>query len=483
MKPTTRRPASAAARWLLAAASLGLSACTFSTADVYRPLVLERFPKEERVQALHREHFGEMAEAEFQESLKLTRKTWDYFDIQVYQSSYAESDFRRLRKAISLAPENPFAWSQLGAYLALQHRPHAAIEATERGLDLLGRLEGSDEVPELRELGTVSRLNLAIYNNSAGRYGDALLALSSIGDLDGLNGFHRLAYYWAAAQAFTGLGELELSADILENGKQVAAQGLGKSRSEFDYPQYFRPKKRAAMFAYLEASNLRALGRYDEAVSKLRTALQPRTGFRELYDARFLLAVTYQEQGELSSARNELQMLAETVPPKLFRLEAIHYQLALVFIDMNELGPAEVELREAVRILRHRNDALQDTLASSPENPAHEILEAARTDDGWVFSPAYNRLAEAYLDRIERRRPRQDGEPGGTVHGSERLIAVKAETLLRTALGEMDLVLSGAARAPLPGVDSYADRSRAERNLRRVHELLGGGGELREGPG
>lgn len=490
-----RRPVPRSAALLALAASLGFTACTFRTADVYRPLVLERFPDQDRVEELRREHFPETPEEAFRRSLKLTRTAWDYFDIQVYQSSFAELDFDKLLRAIELVPENPFAWTQLGAYLALQHRPLAAIEATERGIEILDGLDASSGASELQELRTVSLLNLAIYHNTAGRHGDALLALSSIGGLDGLTGFHRLAYHWAAAQAFTGLGEYERSEKALKDGEKISTGDFGASRSRYDYPQYFQPNKRAATFAYLEASNLRGRGRYDEAISKLQSALRgkSKTSFPKLYDARFLLAVTYREVDRLASARNELKALATTAPPKLFRLEAVHHQLALVLIDLDQLGPAEVELRQAVRILRHRNAALDKTLESPPENPAHPILESARANDGWIFSAAYNRLAEAYLDRIRPSRAREEEPPGsspevgrpatgfgdpvpvsaGVVHGSDRLIVLKAKELLETALGEVELDISGAAKAPLPGAGAYGDRPRAERNLGRVHWMLG----------
>lgn len=475
----------------LFAISLVYGACTFRTADVYRPLVLESFPRHDRLEALRLQHFPDEPQERFRESLKLTRTAWDYFDIQAYQSTFARIDIDRLVRAIALAPRNPFAWTQLGAYLALQHRPQAAVAATDRSLEVLSNLSEPVSDPSLAELRVISLLNQAIYHNASGQHAEALFALNRIKEVRNLSAFRQLAYYWAAAQAFTGLGDFDRSQDALRHAKTVANQGLEPSKSRFDYPQYFEPSKRAVMFEYLEATNLRSQGRYAEAIAKLQHALYGpyRESNPELYDARFLLATIYQQVGELDKARRELESLATTAPPKLFRLEAVRYQLALVLIDQGELREAELELHQAIRILRHRNAALDIALDSPPSNSAHAILESARADDGWIFSPAFTLLAQAYAQRdnwdlVPHARstplPPLRGEESVDEHreSDRRLLAPhasarKAEELLKLALGEEPLDISGAARATLPGVSEYRQRHVAHQFLGRLYWISG----------
>ncbi len=425
--------------------ALGASSCAFTTTDVYRPLVVAEFPPPEDFDEIRTTYFPEADNLRFAESLRLTRAAWDYFDIQKYQSFYADLDIQRLADALAAYDENPFAWTQLGAYLALQHRPEAAALATLHALDVLDRLGDLTESAELTELKQVSRINLAIYHNTAGRPQAALAALDRAGEPEGLPPFHRLAYYWAAAQAHTALLDVKSSRTALEEARAVADQGLGTYGAWADYPQYFKPSKREALFRYLEASNLRIEGRYGEAIDRLDEAIDGPKGVADpkLWDARFLRALAYKESGNLDRAAYDLERLAVQVPGKLFRREAILYYLALVRIERQELIEARDALARSVEIVRADNrrlgKALEDTLASDGLPLAvSEVLGAAHTDEGWVFSPAFEALGEAYLDALAHRSPGRDNP----------LWVDEAERMFQVALGERGFPDDTRGRAP-----------------------------------
>jgi tetratricopeptide (TPR) repeat protein len=392
---------------VLCALALASGGCTaFRTTDIYRPLILASFPGTERVRALHADYFPDVESDDFERSVDLTRAAWTVWGFQKYQSFFADLDIERLVDAITASPRNPFAWTQLGGYLALQHRPAAGAEATRRALDLLdelGDLSGAEELVELKQ---ISAINLAIYHNTAGQPRAALDALTRLGAAEGLMPFHRLAFYWAKAQAHTALGEVESSREALVAASASAELGLGSMLGAADYPQYFKPHKRKALFHYLEAANLRAEGHYDEAISELERALDGKQGDRRLWDARFLRALAYREIGNLDRARNELEALGADVPGSLFRREAIYYHLALVLIEQDELEDAENVLAKAVELVEHDDRVLRKGLkrvaGEDVPEPVARVLATAYAQDGWIFPPAFEALGQAYLDRLDR---------------------------------------------------------------------------------
>lgn len=415
----------------LCALALALGGCrAFRTTDVYRPLILAEFPGGERVLTLHSAYFTGVDSEAFERSLDLTRATWRVWGIQKYQSFYADLDIERLVEALSEHEGNPFAWTQLGAYLALQHRPAAGAEATRRALGLLdeiGDLGGADELIELKR---ISAINLAIYHNTAGQPQAALHALARLEAPDQLVPFHRLAFYWAKAQAHTALGEIDASREALAAARATAESGLDSILGAADYPQYFKQHKREALFHYLQAAILRAEGRYDESIAELNRALDGKKGERRLWDARFLRALAYKETGNLDRARNELEALGADVPGSLFRRESVYYHLALVLIEQDELEAAESELARAVELVK-RNDrrlrkVLEEAAGDGVSQDVARVLATAYEDDGWIFPPAFEALGQGYLTRLERRGPNR-GYP---------VWAAAAERMFQIALGE-----------------------------------------------
>lgn len=429
-----RVAASACAIMALAASVSGCAVGAFTTTDVYRPLVLTEFPNEARQEALRRDHFPEADADQIRESFRFTRAAHEAWVIHKYQSYFADLDIGRLVDALRHYGDNPFAWTQLGAYMALQHRPEAAARATERALDILDGLGAGGEAPELAELRRVSAINLAIYRNAGGQPEGALRALARLGPPDALTNFHQLAYQWTAAQAYTAMGDVASSREALSAARRAVERGLEPIPGRGDYPQYFQANRREAMFRFLEASNLRTERRYPEALGALNEALRgPRSvSDHDLLDARFLRALVFVETGNLDRAVSELEDLTEQVPRKLFRREAVFYHLALVRIEREELGGARNALARAVEITRHGNGVLRKQLARAVSSPAagselpealRDVLRSAYVDAGWVYAPAFEALGGAYLEAFS------------AAAGGDPRLAAEGERMFEVALG------------------------------------------------
>ena len=450
-----------------------MSSCAFHTVDIYRPLIVDEFPRGEMVDAVRVAYFPEADSEKFRQSLKLTRAAWDYFDIQKYGSFYAELDIERLVTAIDLYPENAFAWTQLGAYLMLQHRAGAAIAATERSSELVRAHEGWQEALLLAELETINGINLAIYHNSAASPTGALVALAGIDPPAETDPFRRLAYYWAHAQASSAAGDVSASLEALSKACEAAGNmALREYKVKLDYSQYFKPARRAALFEYLAANAALETGDLDEALARLDLAIEGRAdgevtiervcesqrGSRsKLWEARYLRALVRREKGDLVGALNEFELLLEQVPHKLFRHEALYYQLALTLIDRDEFVDAELALGEAVDRTDRKNTQLARAVGGIPsEGEVRSVLEIALQDEGWLFGPGYLSLGEAWLRRLSKNR------------GSDPVAAKEARNAFDIARGERGLVAPRRIEPPLPGTGKPSDRRAAAVGLARL---------------
>lgn len=365
-------------KWVFGAALLvGLTSCApYTTVDVYRPLIVDRVPAAEDEIGFFVEVYPERDEDGVRRSLKLTRKAWDYFGIQKYDRRLSYLSLERLQRALELFPENPFAWVQLGSYLALQHQPLAAANATTRALEELERKEfGPGASLILGDLQQTGQINLALYYGLAQRFDEALQAVEQVPKED-LDAFRSLAVVWARSIALIGLGRGEDASEYLLSAEQWIEGLVGKPGwiVRRDYPQYFVDRRRGAVFAFLRGQALLVSGQPAIGAEELEKSveLDPR-----LWDARFALGSAYYAQGDLNSALAIVQGLREELPGgMIYREEVVHFNLGNILAELGDTEEAEESFREAIEVVERRRKLLDSRVRDAlPGELDAELLE------------------------------------------------------------------------------------------------------------
>jgi len=269
--------------WLLAAS---LSGCVFSTSDIRRPLVVDRVPEE--TDTLTSLAGNGVTKEDIQKSLAFTRTDVERFDVKKYGHGTNLLGLERAGKALSQFPQNPYAWIQLGADLALMNQMDAAVAASEKGLALIAHT-GDKEAKELAPLETIALLNLASFNLTIGNYEDASNALQKLKPPSSSDPIRRLAYYWTSAQVLSALGETDEAREALRLAREVRPFELnnGDNEQRFDYPQYFDKTMWTGNSLYIEGLISLDERDYQTAITKLRESEKQDA---RLWESSFALA-------------------------------------------------------------------------------------------------------------------------------------------------------------------------------------------------
>lgn len=411
----------------------------YLTHNIARPMVVRKVPD---AADLNLPCGSERASADDRaRSLSLLAQPNERTGINTYSGDFVYTYLGRIRESLALCPENPYAWSLMGVYLALQHQPLEAIRATDRALAPLdARLDrGQLLASPLAELYRMSQINLASYQYLSGFSHEALRTLARLdqrvdtGAVD-LPTPERILKLRIEVQALTLADRGEDAREVLAKLRPLAAEHSTAWRNlvwELRYPQIFEGDRREAVNLYLDGLVALHSGRSREARTALRRAihLDP-----QRWEAHFSLAEAYAaSEGGLPQAIEMLETLADQLDDskEFVRTEVLLYNLALTCLDAGEPECAEKSLRAAieeaeqreVQVIEQLNRALlapcrvpDDAACGSGRSEPPEqcrdagtaFLLAAIDPCRIVFSPAELALGDLLRNRTSAAAPSGD---------------------------------------------------------------------------
>jgi tetratricopeptide (TPR) repeat protein len=267
--------------------------CSFSSHDIYRPLVRDRDPDyDKQIKSLTeyclREALQvepETAEKRRLKSLKLVKREMSHYNIQKYDDYLIDTSIGNISLSLARCPRNPFGWNTLGAYLALNHQMEAAKVVAERALIELENIKkiSIDIYNNLSDIELLIYLNLAMYLESLGESEASLKSLESTKNILAENIFFRMFYYWIRIRALIGAGKLEEAENVLKKAWTLSNQKWPRYREfSMHYPQYFKTRKRRAVLFYLKSGLEIENGDIGDAEKSLKAAWRGFKNAREV---------------------------------------------------------------------------------------------------------------------------------------------------------------------------------------------------------
>jgi|GEM_PF-2481350 len=394
-------------RCLLFCLTVLLSGCTYRTFDVRRPLVIENVPVTDEQLASVQHQFPNVLAKNLRQSFQLSRDARNMFGFHKHNDWSSFVPVSKLVKAIDLVPKNPYAWVQLGAYLALDHQSQAAIMATERGLEVLDGQCVHICSPEWQQLRTTARLNLAAYRLEAERPLGALLALQQI-TRPADRALERLIYFWTSADVKSALGDVAGAREDLRHAAAVPEAELMRDElAKEAYPHYFGDS-RLALHAYLEAVVEIEAANDDAAEAKLREAIAKNDS---AWDAYLLLSDVQYRRKDYNAAIATLLKLKGAAPQNdLFHPERLCYNLGNAYLaryqlsgNKHDLEAARENFEQAIEFVSKRfaSEQRQVRRAGAFRNLEHPetarfFLDALGTTSPF-YADAYNNLGTVFL--------------------------------------------------------------------------------------
>lgn len=442
--------------WIIAPSlAFLLTGCNITTYDVRRPLVVDTVPKEPGSVGVFARLYGVDYKAA-EDSLNAARHARRVFGVYRRDEGNAYLNVERLGEALDDMPRNPYAWIQLGAYLALTHQTEAAIDASRRGLKSISEVCGKERCPaDLEGLRVVGSINLAMYCLSVDQPLQASLALDEIRPEEQAP-FYALAYYWTATDTLTRLHDFGGAEQALASAAALNLTDTNSHDLQFAYEQYFQKNKRDAIQNYLQGQMDLERHHYAPARASLTKAKE----FDEtLWDARLALANVWFAEKQYGQTIAELRALKRDVPEHmLLRPERVDFNLGNAYFARFKAEGSMADLRSA----RSAYEAATEQVRERYRNARSTVRRARaikRTEDiaaffinalaamQQEFGDGLNNLGLAY--REESRRATDDTE--------RVLLLAHAEEAWLRALTDL----------------SWPDRDLAYTNLTRIYMETG----------
>lgn len=388
--------------WLLCVALL--AGCVSSPrVDARRPLVGCKVPTLGEIRPL----ISGYSDKTLSDSLGDAAYAQNVFGLMRAEDWYSYPFFSQLNDAVGLVRENPFAWINLGAYLAVNHETEAAILATQRGLGSIEEICRNKSCPPV--LGCFrdhAAINLAMYLADVERPLDALDSLESVRVPD-LRRFEQLAWHWTAANVKSTLGDIDGARQSLSDAAAITDDEL---RNEPDllyaYPQYFGDRRKAIEF-YLMALIDVAEDETARAEENLKAALAL---YAESWDALLLLSSLQHRRGDYDAAITTLSRPPSN-PKSIFRPERLDYNLGSAYLARFESLKNRLDLQKARDALRAATDRVEDrferrhskdTVERKFDNPiAGQFYLEALSKTPPIYADACNNLGSVYAHFAE----------------------------------------------------------------------------------
>lgn len=397
-----------------------LTSCAwFPKRDPEQPLVPRghAFPPETAL-ASAEATFG-TAPGKVKDSLRDTHRALTGWSITGYADFSAYLNISSLVDAVEEWDQNAYAYFLLAPYLAVNYRPHAALEASHRAQTLLAAQLPDANLRELYpdELPALNELNRARYLVRIGANSDAESAINQLNARPTLNPLIRLAGAWIQVDALIGLYDLRGAEQMLVSSRAIEIPEDIASQWEFDYSPYV--KHRDAYDAYYEGLLRFAAGDYAAARTSFTQALKKSRG---LYEAQFTLALTEARVGEPDAAITRLKQLGSRLPgaPTCGFLrrgnfrgqERISFNLALLEEKAGQLVNAEQDYQQAIKVAKCTAEGFNEDIdrnilkrsCASSTHPADfcRMIAQARSEKSGSFPEAQNNLGQMLLRRLEQ---------------------------------------------------------------------------------
>lgn len=422
---------------------IAATGCTFNTVDLARPLVPRKALLDDGIEETLISHFPAAEPGAIRRSLRKTRSALRYYGIHKYADSPTQLEIGQLADALELFPDNPFAWMLLGSYLGINYRPHEALEATRRAVQLTEELAANPRLePLLAELHTSALLNLATFGSLTDDPRQALAALDKLQE-ERLGDLERIAALRLQVQALAAVGEVQAAQEALTDLRSldIPPPSPRQSSLRFDFPQYFDANKVAAVNDYLQGLIDLHAERFDSALGSFQAAVAQ---YPELWEAHYSMANALSGRAEsegpeaaeadLAEARAKLKWLLDEIPSNWFyRRDLLYFSLGNVCFQQGAHSCAGTQYYEAINAFETVNRELRASFALrldlSPSSPARPLIASSieasydPQSDRYIFGEAYNNLGN-----LARKRSLES-------HGLLRkLLLQRAEHMYQTAL-------------------------------------------------
>jgi tetratricopeptide (TPR) repeat protein len=352
------------------------------TLDIRRPLT-PRIPSAETLPA----------DPQLIRSMKKTTAAINSFTIKTYDQSTAWIPTEHLAEAITLAPENPFAWVQLGAQLTLDYQPDAAVRATEKALSIIDSRCKENCTRELEALRAVGLVNLAMIHASNDRAPEARIALEAVA-VDLLPDVDKLAHYWTSAYVSLQLGEMEDALHQLSRASRDVPEDLKLSVKQRVRRPHYLGNIRRANEHFLRAMVHAESGQPRLAEEEITLAV---AASNNSWEARILRANLLMERRDFDGAVRELEELAHARKGMIFHPERIQYNRGNALVARYAASPNGgniADLRRAVDAFEIANGLVQKRVKRA----------RARADSADVIEKALD-VSSIFLDAFVKERP------------------------------------------------------------------------------
>lgn len=385
------------------ALSLALAGCLFLcgcvSGDIYKPLVRREAPKYDEVVPILASTFPEVQPQQINSSLKdLWFSRFHFSSLIGYEDSGNYLSFGDLDDSLKTFKDNPYTWSLLGAYLALERQPTAAAYASDRALQILRKVRETVNRPlddDLLALEWTTRINQAIFLNLQGNYDKALADLETPPP-DPINEpFVELAVVWTKCASLIGSGRSNDALVLLHSVPSKTVDQLPETKlfDSSNYPQYFHKHKRKAIFAFLEGEALLRLSRTGESESILRESVNMDG---ELWVAQLSLATALNSEGKRKEAKAVLEKLVSSNSSGgLYSYDLAAFNLANLHLESGESDRAIEEYRHVIDAAAERDRDFTKRIASHLPSEVRALIVPAASSR--IVMQANNNLGAATL--------------------------------------------------------------------------------------
>ncbi|HET9785501.1 MAG TPA: tetratricopeptide repeat protein, partial [Pyrinomonadaceae bacterium] len=377
-----------------------LSADTFRlAADLYRPLQIQRKPDVATVVPALMSTYPDADEELVNKSMRsLSFPRYIFGGITGYYDSANYLALADIHRSLDRFSNNPFAWSLMANYLALERQPLAATVASDHAIAILEEIEQKQQlsgVADLELLYWTAQINKAIFLNLAGEYSNALEVLAALASRQPEEPLIQMAVSWARCTALIGRGDPQAALAEIDRAAQKWPDDIRDSKlfKSIDYPQYLNSERREANFLFLRGEALLRLNNVVEAESILRRSIELDG---ELWNSYLSLATALYAQGKDNEARKLLKDLLDKGPEKgLYSMDLAIFNFANLNLQFKKYDDAADGFRTIIERAKKRDRKHQDVI--QPDVPEEVRSKWEPLSNSRIVVESRNNLAATLL--------------------------------------------------------------------------------------
>jgi tetratricopeptide (TPR) repeat protein len=369
------------------------------SADIYRPIHVRKKPDFATVlPALTATYPDDDAQKIYRSLRALSYPRSIFSGVTGYYDWANYLAFDDIHDSLELFANNPFAWSLLADYLALERQPLAANVASDHAISILDELKRKNQlavVPDLEMLYWTTHINKAIFLNLAGEYSQALDALAALDSQNPDEPLIQMAISWTRTTAHIGRGAAEAAIAEIERVAQKWPDDIADTKlfGWIDYPQYLRSERREAIFLFLRGEALLRLGKISEAQSVLEKSIKLDD---DLWNSYLSLASAFYAQGKDLEARKLLKDLLDKVPERgLYSMDLAIFNFANLNLQFKEYEDAAKGFRLVIERAKTRDQKHREQI--QPKVPQDIRAKWEPVGESRIVVESRNNLAATLL--------------------------------------------------------------------------------------